>query len=314
MADTITTGTNNTTLPGYVAPYVDDLFARSQALTSSDPYQQYTGQRVAGLNDLQTNAANSVSGLNAGNLMTQGAGLTAQAGAYTPGAQSFGLDAAQKYMNPYQANVTDVANTEARRQADIQRMKDNSQAAQQGAFGGTRQAVVDAERERNLMLTQNNNTLTGQANAYTNAQQQFNADQNRQQADSQFGSTQALKAGDSLAQQGLKDFGVQSTAGMLQQQNAQQNNDVAYQDFLKNQQHPYDQLQFQRGILAGFPGSSSTTSSSNTAATNGLSNAAGLITAGKSIWDTLGSLFAKGGAVQSGLGAGRVAQFYGGMK
>lgn len=327
-----------TSLPDYLQGYVPDLLAKSSALTSGEVYTPYTGDRVAGLSQTQQNANSSVSGLDAGNLMSKGASMTETGGSYAPSAATFDTAAAQQYMNPYQTQVTDVANRELARTSGIQSAFDASKAAQANAFGGTRHALVDAERNRNLTTAQNDNITKGLAASFAGAQQQFNADQTRQQADRQYGSQAAIKAGSDLADQGGKTFGVQQLAGAQEQGQEQKNLDVGYQDFLNEQQHPYQQLAFQKSMLEPNYGktgnSTSTFTKDTTGSSNWLSDAAGVASAGKTIWDAVGGIFdykeggyinrnmAVGGEVgpvaapaptQSGLGYGRVAQLYGSL-
>lgn len=316
MAETTSTTTTNSALPAYIQPYVSDLLARSQALTGSNAAPSYGGARVAGLTPQQQAAGSSVSGLNAGNLMTQGSGLITQGANYTPNTGSFGLAAAQQYMNPYQQGVTDIAKREATRDDMIAQTGRDSAAARAGAFGGSRHGVIEAEADRNLgqrlsdIQTQGLNTSWGQA------QQQYNADSNRQQQDAQFGSQAAIKGGDLLADQGKTAFGLQSTAGLLDQGTQQKGMDTSYQDWLNTQQHPYDQLTFMRNMVSGFPGSTSTQTQQQSPTSNWASDLAGV---GSAIGG-LGSLFdlwAAGGPVperKSGLGHGRVAQLYGSLK
>jgi hypothetical protein len=53
-------------------------------------------------------------------------------------------------MNPYMQNVVDIQQREAQRTADIAGTGRNAQAVKSGAFGGSRQAIMDAEANRNL--------------------------------------------------------------------------------------------------------------------------------------------------------------------
>ena len=91
--------------------------------------------------------------------------------------QQFNQNSAQQYMNPYMQSVVDVQQAAAQRQADIGRTQRNAQAVQSGAFGGSRQAITDAEANRALADQQGAIQAQGLNTAYTNAQQQFNADQ-----------------------------------------------------------------------------------------------------------------------------------------
>jgi hypothetical protein len=93
--------------------------------------------------------------------------------------QNFGNQAVEDYMSPYMQNVVDVQQREAQRSADIAGTQRGAQAARSGAFGGSRQAVMEAEAARNLATQKGDIQATGQQAAFTNAQQQFNADQAR---------------------------------------------------------------------------------------------------------------------------------------
>lgn len=77
----------------------------------------------------------------------------------------------QRYMNPYTQNVTDIQNQELQRQANIASAKRGAQAVGAGAFGGSRQAIENAEAQRNLQQLQNQNQAQGLQQAYNQAQQ-----------------------------------------------------------------------------------------------------------------------------------------------
>jgi hypothetical protein len=151
---------------------------------------------------------------------------------------------AASYMSPYTQAVTDIQTREARRAADIAKTQRGAQAVQQGAFGGSRQAIMEAEAARNLAQQQGDITAKGQQSAYEQAMQQFNAEQGygltAQQANLQAGLQSALanqQAGLTVGTQNLsaaQQANVQNLAAKLQTQglNAQQ----AMQAALANQQ------------------------------------------------------------------------------
>ena len=74
---------------------------------------------------------------------------------------------------------------------------------QAGAFGGGRQAILDAETQRNLGTTQAGITGAGYNTAYQNALSQFNADQARKMQENQFGAQQGMTSAQLGAQYGL---------------------------------------------------------------------------------------------------------------
>ena len=163
---------------------------------------------------------------------------------------------AQDYMNPYMQNVVDIQKREAQRTADIAGTQRGAQAAKAGAFGGSRQAIIDAEANRNLSQQLGDIQATGSQAAFQNAQQQFNAEQaaglQAQQSNQQAGITmggQNLSANLATQQLGTQtglqsslanlsaeqQANVQNQASQLQTQglNAQQ----AMQAALSNQQY-----------------------------------------------------------------------------
>jgi len=108
--------------------------------------------------------------------------------------QSFAQpNAAEAYMSPYMQSVVGMQQREATRASEIQRNQNQAQAVGQGAFGGSRQAIVEAERQRNLGTQLGDIQATGSQAAYQQAQQQFNQEQaarlQAQQANQQAGLT-----------------------------------------------------------------------------------------------------------------------------
>jgi hypothetical protein len=140
---------------------------------------------------------------------------------------------ADAYMSPYMQNVVEMQKREAQRQSGIQGTQQQAQAAQAGAFGGGRDAIMRAERERNLAQQMGDIQATGSQAAFQNAQQQFNTEQQArlaaQQSNQQAGLTTGIQ--NLNAQQ---QTNVQNEANRLQASgmNAQQ----AMQAALANQQ------------------------------------------------------------------------------
>jgi hypothetical protein len=101
-------------------------------------------------------------------------------------------------MDPYISNVADVAARELTRRSDIQAQQQRAQAAQAGAFGGSRQAILEAERQRNLQQGIGDIYTQAQSQAYQtalNAAQQ----QRKQQLASAVGMGQQATIADTLA-------------------------------------------------------------------------------------------------------------------
>jgi hypothetical protein len=131
-----------------------------------------------------------------------------------------------------------------------------AQAAQRGAFGGARTAIVEAERQRNLGQLQSDIYGRGMQTAFEQARQaqQFGADLGLR------GAGLGVQAAGALGQLGQTQFGQQKdilqgqlSAGAQQQGLEQQRLGQAYQDFQNQRQYPYQQLAFMSDMLRGLP-------------------------------------------------------------
>lgn len=90
------------------------------------------------------------------------------------GPAKFNSAAAAEYMSPYLRQVLDVQKTEAIRDAQMANLSGNLGAARQGTYGGARNALAQAERERNLNTQLGNIQASGLQKAYEQAMNQFN--------------------------------------------------------------------------------------------------------------------------------------------
>jgi bisphosphoglycerate-dependent phosphoglycerate mutase len=169
----------------------------------------------------------------------------------------------QQYMNPYLQASLNPQLEEARRQAQITQMQNAAKMSSAGGFGGGRQAIMDAETQRNLGTNLANITGQGYNTAFNQAQTQFNADQARKIQEAQYGAAQGMTAAQLQAQFGLsadqaneasRQFGAQQkmTASQLAAQyglSAQQATEASKQ-FGSQQGMTAAQLQAQYGLSA----------------------------------------------------------------
>jgi len=150
---------------------------------------------------------------------------TARTG-YTPNLQTFQMGPAERvatetfarpgsaeaYMSPYMQSVADIEKREAQRQADIAATSRGQRYARAGAFGGARQAIENAEAQRNLAQQMGDIQSRGLQSAFDRAQQQFNAEQaariQAQLANQQAGLTTGQQ--NLAAQLGVQQLGIQT--------------------------------------------------------------------------------------------------------
>lgn len=269
-------------LSNWAAPYITDYLSKGQAL-SSQPYQAYTGPLTAGQSGLQQQAFQGLANLAVPTSVTgaaAGAGQVAgqlQGAAYGPtqfNTQTWNTQQAQQYMNPYLQVSLDPQLAEARRQADISRLNDSARLTQAGAYGGSRQAIMESEGRRNLMDIQGQITGRGYDAAYTQGMGQFNADQGRlldtqraTEASKQFGANYGLSALDksldaynTQSQLGLAGLsaqrnvlGDQLDAGKVQRDIQQQGITADMEQFNTERAYPYEMLQYQKDLMEGLP-------------------------------------------------------------
>lgn len=258
------------TLSPWVGEYVTNMLGEAEALTKQ-PYQAYSGPLTAGASDLQKQAF-------------AGASEMAKTG-YTPGTfdtGTFGLDAAKQYMNPYLQSVLDPTLAEMRRQSDIARLADASRLTQAGAYGGGRQAIMEAEGRRNLLEKQRQTIGEGYASAYDKAMAQFNT-----QAQRDLEEQKAAEA----SRQYSADFGAKSIADLAKLGEVQRGIDAEgikaeKAAFEEERAYPFSMLDYRRKMLEGLPiGASSTTPN-----TTGLSEITSRINDLESLYRNLSNL------------------------
>ena len=342
MADAVTT--SSYTLPKYAEPYITSLLGQAAGLVSS-PYQAYPGQRVAPFSPLQQQAFQGAAALQPSTQTATGADIASQAAnralgtgyqAYTPASAytagpayqgfsptggydpfqtgQFTASTARQYMSPYTQSVVDIEQREAARRSEQQRVANQAQATTQGAFGGARSAIVEAERQRNLGQQMGDIQTRGLQSAYEQAANRFAQEQQMREQSRQYGAglgaqlqqmgeqsrqfgaglgfqerqfgaelgarerqlaEQSRQYGAGLGlqglqtamqgagqlgalggqqfQQGMDAARLQSQFGAAQQQRVQSVLEQQYQDFLKQQQRPYEQIGFMSNLLRGFP-------------------------------------------------------------
>jgi hypothetical protein len=250
--------------------------------------------------------------------MGLGAGMAGlgQAFSYAPTATyggTFTPGAASAYMSPYQSNVTDIAVREAERKGALDKSAGALGAIGRGTFGGARQALMQSEQQRNLNQNIGDIRAKGQEAAYTNAQQQFQADQaRRMQAEQLNQQAQQYQAGlgkdiglaglttgiDASAKQAataaatqtadLERLKAQAATGAEQQAYQQKIDDLKYQTFMDQQNYQKQQLEYLSNILRGNAAALGSTQVQYTPQPSTVSQIGGLGLAGLGLAKALG--------------------------
>lgn len=149
--------------------------------------------------------------------------------------------AAAQYMSPYIEQALAPQLREAQRTSEIQRTVDQAQATRAGAFGGGRQAIIEAERQRNLATQMGDIRARGLQGAYEQAQQLYGTEAQRQLAAQQANQQAGLTVGQQnlAAQLGIQQLGAgQNLQAQLANQQAYQ---AAQQAAEQSRQYGYGQ-------------------------------------------------------------------------
>lgn len=257
--DTITT----TSIQGYptdvIKNYSESAMGRAAELAGRN-YQSYadyararglTGDQVQQFTGLQNRAFTGAESLvdEQGRTYQDPYSVAAAQGLQSLAGSRFGQAEADQYMSPYMQSVVDIQKREAQRQSGIQGTQQQAQAAQAGAFGGGRDAIMRAERERNLNQQMGDIQSMGSQAAFQQAQAQYNADQNRAgQSYATLGSQ-----GQNLYGQKTGNLNLANLFGTQQQQQGQNMLDVSQQNYAAEQNYPYKQLGFMSDIVNRQP-------------------------------------------------------------
>lgn len=344
-------GSNTTTvqqsIPKELIPYIQESIKGAQKVAAL-PYVGYSGQRLAELTPQQLQAMSGVMSLQSPqqfDAATRGAYGTGQLGfnaaqtglnrALSYGSvplQQLGMVAPEeiggatlaRYMSPYQQQVSDIAAREAIRNARIAQRGMDLNAVKEGTYGGARQALLQAERERNLSQNIGDIYTKGQQSAYEQAMAEANkyrqAQQTAQQQNlaaevqrraleeqsRQTGAQLAGQIGTSGMNTALQAAQLSGQLGAEQQQAAlarlQAQNQMGqqiqaqqqallqqrYQDFLEQRGYPKEQASFYSNIVRGLPVSPASTQTTTGPSPSMLSQLGGLGIAGLGLYNLLG--------------------------
>jgi hypothetical protein len=248
---------------------------------SRDMTRGIAGTGITGLPLAQAAAAGNI--LEARRLGEYGPGQFTEFD-FGPARQFTGEEVGQ-YMSPYMENVLDVQKASAIEDFDRLRGARNTRAVQAGAFGGSRQAVQEGLAEEALMKQMGQIDASGRQAAFEQAAQQFGLDRAAQmdqaraqagefgrvqtgtEASRQFGAGQGLAAlgaagteagrlvalGEQERASQIQNAQLLEAIGRAQQGEAQAGLDIGYQDFLRQQGYPQEQLGFYSDVLRGLP-------------------------------------------------------------
>lgn len=255
---TTATATNQT-MPDWYTGFLRDMAARGVQIGNKG-YQQYGGTRVAGFSpDQQAGFAatrNNVGAWKPGMQAAQGA--LGQASTQLQGANKNWTDpgVSQSYMSPYMSGVTD----EIARLGN-QNFSENLMPQVQGAFtgagqfGSTRNADILGRTARDVQANISGQQTQALQQGYGQAADIFGNDMSRGQQGAQIGAQLAGAQGalgQLASQMGGADAAALGQIGQQQQNQQQAGLDLAYKDFLDQNNFDWQNLERLKGTVSGM--------------------------------------------------------------
>lgn len=267
------TVTQQSEFPEELKPFIKDVLGKAQAIQEkreSEGYIPFEGPQIASFTPEQEQAFAGISG------------LVGQGGQYFDPATRLAASSAiaprqaevEQFMSPYMQNVVEIQQREAKRQADVAAQQLGAQAVGAGGFGGSRQAILEAEQQRNLQQQLGDIQARGLASAYEDAQRRIAEQRGRELA----ASGQFMQLGQVAPQQQQRELTALEAVGAQRQAQSQRGLDIARQQFQEEQTFPERTLQQYQSVIRGFPLAPTTyqTSQQTIPAPSFLQQAAGL--------------------------------------
>lgn len=247
-----TQSTQQVQIPADVLARYNSVNAQAQQAASA-PFQQYTGEFVAPLNQTQQQGVGQTTAYSQAAQPYYGAaaGLTLGSAASSPGPLT--SQQISQYMNPFTNAVINPTVQALQQQQGQQLAQQQAQAIQSGGFGDRAQlARAQLQGQQALGLGQAISPLLQQnyQQALTTAtgQQQLGLQEQQQM----LAAAQAMAGIGTAAQtSGLTGAQALLSAGTLGQQTQQAQDTAVYQQFLQQQGYPFQTAQFLANIAEG---------------------------------------------------------------
>lgn len=244
-------------IPEYAQPYLERILATGEQ-EYIRPYTEYTGETIAEESPQRRMVSEGIEALAEtgspyfGEAMDLQRGILRQYGE----PQEFTAETAQRYMDPYFEQVLERQKAGAIEDYQKQAASRAAKAVEAGAFGGSREGIMQAQAERGLLNKLADIEATGRQQAYQSAQDLFAKDRSyRMQA---LGAQEAGAAG-------LAGLGERSQASLIErlaqlegvgkaeEARRQADLDAAYEEFLRQEAYPTEQLERFSALIRGVP-------------------------------------------------------------
>ena len=245
-----TTNISTTEIPKYIAEPTADIIGEAMDV-AREGYTPYAGPRLAGFSQDELDAFQQARDMQGIAGLQQDQAFTAATAAGAPASSLMA-----PYEKDYMTKVADVAAGKLRDQSAIEQQNIAAKAVGAGGLDSSRFAILEAERQKNLQEGLGDLYTKAQAAAFTTALGAAQKDKDAQ-----------LKSGETMSRIGTRgqlgrqtDAAILQGIGGLQRGQDQAAIDIAYTDFLREQERPKEHLGFVSDIIRGAPFGQRTTS------------------------------------------------------
>ena len=245
-----TTNISTTEIPKYIAEPTADIIGEAMDV-AREGYTPYAGPSLAGFSQDELDAFQQARDMQGIAGLQQDQAFTAATAAGAPASSLMA-----PYEKDYMTKVADVAAGKLRDQSAIEQQNIAAKAVGAGGLDSSRFAILEAERQKNLQEGLGDLYTKAQAAAFTTALGAAQKDKDAQ-----------LKSGETMSRIGTRgqlgrqtDAAILQGIGGLQRGQDQTAIDIAYTDFLREQERPKEQLGFVSDIIRGAPFGQRTTS------------------------------------------------------
>tara|TARA_R110000823_G_scaffold210943_2_gene341306 strand:+ start:10277 stop:11197 length:921 start_codon:yes stop_codon:yes gene_type:complete len=257
--------TSTQDLPAWSKPYWKGIASEGKQI-ARQRYQSYGGDRTAGFTPEEGQAFQGVQSIyDSGprEELGQAQGIaqnSARVGANTP---QWGSQALQQYQNPYLENVLDLGRDRMKRDygwaMDAGERETRNAAVESGSYGGRSNlmgARKAAEISDTFARTANEYEADTRFGAVDRAYQNFDSDRSAKQDGARIAlqsSAQLQSLANTQQEQAFQRISALQESGISQREMEQSMRDIAYNDFLDQQDWQRQQLNWFSGLLSGTP-------------------------------------------------------------
>lgn len=230
-------------MPEFQKAFLTDTLIPFAEDIKGTEFEAYTGDRVAGLSDLEQQALTGYGALTLPSEIQAASNIFSDIANRTPAQRAADI---QEYTNQFTSNIIDPTINRLLRERAQARVGEDADMIRRGAFGGARRDVYEGERQGAFEAGMGQTIGQLRSQGYLNAVQRAQAEE-----------AERMRAANAMLGAGMTGLGAQTdilgrqmAAGAAERGLTQAELDAQYQEFLRGYQDPLRKF----GVLTGTAG------------------------------------------------------------